>query len=712
MNKVASYINATSLETDKKVNLVYGLNGAGKSILSGFLYDRTNSDYSYCMIEGLNDEEICVYSQKFIEDYFYEVDHLKGVFTLTKQNKEAEIKIKDAEKEIEGLTKEKLNEVEIVNKLTAELAQKKQNSENKTWEIKTSFAGGDRVLEYCLTGLMGMKASIFSHLLKTKKLELKPNKTTDQLKKEVEALQGSKVSPLPAIIFGVHTIESNPIFQKVIVGNENSTVAELIRKLNNSDWVKEGLSYIPDTIVGEAESCPFCQKETITQLVAGNIRDYFDKDYVNDISELKKLSGEYGIGINQIENKEAYESNPFIVEKRVEFENKYNVLLKALNENKRKIEEKLKTPSQKFLLSDVSPEVGDLNKFIQEINADIAVHNEKMEKKEVSLEGIKKQFWDVMRWEYDQTISAFENESKDIEGKIKAIQYQITNIDRNISSQNKVIAEQQRNTVNIDEAIKNINNGLLELGIESFRIGKHSDFLYRIVRGQEDVNVFKSLSEGEKMVISFLYFREFCKGKRNVSHGSKKKIVVIDDPISSLSHIYVFNIGQLIKCDFLRSSFYDQVFVFTHSLYFFYELADIDHDRREKTQKLFRMVKNNNGTQIIEMKYEEVQNDYQAYWQVIRDDKHPPALIANCMRNIVEYFFGFIEKRDINMVFQKPELQATKYQAFCRYINRESHSLGQNIFDYKEFNYADFKEALRLVFKESGYEKHYERMIK
>ena len=65
-----------------------------------------------------------------------------------------------------------------------------------------------------------------------------------------------------------------------------------------------------------------------------------------------------------------------------------------------------------------------------------------------------------------------------------------------------------------------------------------------------------------------------------------------------------------------------------------------------------------------------------------------------------------------NNVFQKPELQKNKYQAFCRYVNRESHSLGQNIFDYKEFNYNDFKEALGLVFQENVYKEHYEEMIK
>lgn len=53
------------------------------------------------------------------------------------------------------------------------------------------------------------------------------------------------------------------------------------------------------------------------------------------------------------------------------------------------------------------------------------------------------------------------------------------------------------------------------------------------------------------------------------------------------------------------------------------------------------------------MKYEEIQNDYQAYWYIIKDQNQPPALIANCMRNILEYFFNFVEKQDYNNVFQK-----------------------------------------------------------
>lgn len=199
---------------------------------------------------------------------------------------------------------------------------------------------------------------------------------------------------------------------------------------------------------------------------------------------------------------------------------------------------------------------------------------------------------------------------------------------------------------------------------------------------------------------------------KNCCKQSKEKIVVIDDPISSLSHLYIFNIGQIIKTTFFDSQAYEQVFVFTHSLYFFYELTYTDKNKRNDLQNLYRIIKNVNGSSIINMKYEEIQNDYQTYWAMIKDDSTPPALIANCMRNIIEYFFNFVEKKDLNNVFQKPVLSADKFKVFYRYMNRESHSLGQNIFDIKEFDYEAFKEGLKLIFDECGYIEHYKAMMK
>ena len=43
MQGVASYQSLVTLETDKKVNIVYGLNGTGKSTLSNFLYNPSDT---------------------------------------------------------------------------------------------------------------------------------------------------------------------------------------------------------------------------------------------------------------------------------------------------------------------------------------------------------------------------------------------------------------------------------------------------------------------------------------------------------------------------------------------------------------------------------------------------------------------------------------------------------------------------------------------
>ena len=715
LNGVASYKNSALLETDKKVNLIYGLNGTGKSIFSNYLYEKDHADFSNCTIEGLNGEEILVYNQKFIQDYFYESDNLKGIFTLSKENKEAEEKIRNAQKEIEKLDNEKSYKSDNLETINGELLKKKQDTENKVWEIKTRFTGGDRVLEFCLDGLKGKKETLLNHILGVDKPSKKPDKSTDELKKEVEALQGEnaqRYSTIPTINFTGDQIEANLLFQKEIIGNENSTVAELIKKLKNSDWVKKGLEFLPDEIDDTGQPCPFCQEKTITKTVVDNIKDYFDESYEKDLNELYRMFADYENAINSLPSKVSYDSHPLIKENQSDFDNKYNAVIRVLGGNKKKIEDKQRTPSKQITLVNSAETIKNFNLYIADINKKINEHNQKIDNKEESIKQIKIIFWNIMRWDYDQTLATYLKEKKDAEKKIADTSQKICTIENHIKTHNETIREQQKNTVNIEKAITSINNGLSDLGLDDFRIEKHSVNLYKIVRGNQDSDTFQTLSEGEKMIISFLYFIELCRGKKSAADVGRKKIIVIDDPISSLSHIFIFNIGQLIKQEFLFSDTYEQAFVLTHSLYFFYELTDPKHKRRKESQKLFRMTKNCDGSQILDMKYEEIQNDYHSYWQIVKDDKQSPALIANCMRNIIEYFFNFIEKKDLNNVFQKPELQENKYQAFCRYINRESHSLGQNIFDYKEFNYDDFKEALGLVFQESGYKEHYEEMIK
>lgn len=88
MEKVACFKAAVKVLPEKKITLIYGLNGSGKSTISNFLYDTSDDKFSSCKIKEDSEHEILVYNQLFITDYFYEEDSLKGIFTLSKENKD------------------------------------------------------------------------------------------------------------------------------------------------------------------------------------------------------------------------------------------------------------------------------------------------------------------------------------------------------------------------------------------------------------------------------------------------------------------------------------------------------------------------------------------------------------------------------------------------------------------------------------------------
>ncbi|MCO6564279.1 MAG: AAA family ATPase [Apibacter sp.] len=225
-------------------------------------------------------------------------------------------------------------------------------------------------------------------------------------------------------------------------------------------------------------------------------------------------------------------------------------------------------------------------------------YNEKLKDVEKVKKEIENQFWQIMRWNYDDDINSYLKLKYKSDKEILNLEDSLKKINSEINEKKQKKTQLQKNISNIEGPIKNINKNLIDLGITNFSIQKYSENFYTIVRENNNQNVFISLSEGEKMIISFLYFIELCKGKKNISQENIKKIIVIDDPISSLSHIFIFNVGRLIKNEFLGvrdnntwKYNYEQVFILTHSLYFYYEITERDHKIRKKNQKLIRLKK-------------------------------------------------------------------------------------------------------------------------
>ena len=715
MKNVASYKAETILQTDKKINLIYGLNGTGKSTVSGFLYDMTEPAYADCSVEGLMaTDRVLVYNQKFVRDHFHEKAGIQGIFTLSKENKEAQQLIEKATKAIkEYIEKRRAIEIEKEKK---EKEYKKQVSvfQKETWVIKSEFSGEDKTLEFCLAGVRRSQEDLFNHLVAHGVSEDQIDYSIEDLKKEVQDVKGDaqKEDFLRKVSFRLERVELSPLLTKIIVGNRDSSVAALIERLGNSDWVNEGLQYVHDE---ENGLCPFCQSRTINQELLTQIRGYFDESYKKDKAELESLLQLYVSRTQEyISQIEAMKSNRFLAEALPQLEACLAKMTNTIFENTSLLQEKVKTPSAVILLIPLAQYEKQLNAIIDEANKKIEAYNKKIDDVQGVMDGVKERFWRLMGKRFESLLNLYKKAQSTHMSDMEQCRNQITQIDDEIAKQKATIEENRKRTVNIDGAVDNIKKVLVDIGITDFTIEKYSDeeALYCLRRGDGQDAMFETLSEGEKMVISFLYFMERCKGEQDAASVSTSKIVVIDDPISSLSHIHVFNIGRLIHKEFLRTKKYEQVFVLTHSLYFFYELTNINHKEREETQRLFRICKNSTGSYFENMSYEEIQNDYQAYWQIVKDKDQEPALIANCMRNIIEYFFNFVEKLDLNNVFQKPEMQEISCQAFNRYMNRESHSKGQNIFDIKEFDYDSFRAAFQRVFELTGYEEHYKRMMK
>src|SRR5699024_6802631 len=65
-------------------------------------------------------------------------------------------------------------------------------------------------------------------------------------------------------------------------------IGKLIQYLKINDWVDAGRDYLQ-----QSKTCPFCQKNTITQDFRAQLADYFDESYSASINKIDSLSEEY-----------------------------------------------------------------------------------------------------------------------------------------------------------------------------------------------------------------------------------------------------------------------------------------------------------------------------------------------------------------------------------------------------------------------------------
>ena len=78
------------------------------------------------------------------------------------------------------------------------------------------------------------------------------------------------------------------IFTTKIIGKEDVDIAELISRLNISDWVQQGHKHTKNA----DGLCPFCQQQ-LPEDFNEKLSEYFNETYTEQIKELELISNQY-----------------------------------------------------------------------------------------------------------------------------------------------------------------------------------------------------------------------------------------------------------------------------------------------------------------------------------------------------------------------------------------------------------------------------------
>jgi wobble nucleotide-excising tRNase len=716
---IASYSNEVAQEIInlKRINCFYGLNGSGKSTIAKYLQEPNELDYAFCSMTPIhNNEEIFVYNQKFVKDNFWDSKEQVGVFTVNEENVEAEKAIEVAEQEISVFKDEQEKLKEKANEVKKQKENLYTELEKKVWKEKDNFI--KTPLAFCLEGKQ--RKNLFLDAVKNAD-EASPKITIENLFEQAIELEKPDIKPkqsLPLLAFSGTSIERDTVNTEMIVGSSESYLSGLIEKVGNSDWVRDGVEHYQNS----EGVCPFCQ-ETPVDDFESNLKALFDATYRQKCSQVENNIKAYEQAINSLETSFSSEvfNDSYVVES-ADFAVAKAELVDCCKTNVALLREKETKPSNVVELSSTDVYIQKLNCCIEIINSKVADFNSRISSKPKIKAKIKTQFWQIHKRTYKTEIELTNNNVKTLDTDLDTLREQYRKKTEEITEQQNIVVEQRKHTTNINTAIQNIKNTLTSVGVDDFHIDKvdGSEALYRIVRKNSTAdNVYGTLSEGEKTLITYLYFLEQCKGLLDPDSplGVTDKVIVIDDPVSSLSHNFVYEIATLIQKEIIKKSF-KQVFLFTHNLFFFHEMmnqAGLKKDDFEQAYSLYRVSKNDHS-KISILKKNDIRNDYDGFWQVIRDaekDKAWSPSLPNAMRNVLEHFFAFVHKRDrLSDELTNLGDEHNNFRPLLRYISKGSHSDLVNLTDFGDIDVVRFLSIFKQVFIRTDYEDHYKTMIR
>ncbi|MCH8881390.1 MAG: AAA family ATPase [Planctomycetes bacterium] len=282
------------------------------------------------------------------------------------------------------------------------------------------------------------------------------------------------------------------------------------------------------------------------------------------------------------------------------------------------------------------------------------------------------------------------------------------------------IRELEKVTTSIQPTIDEINGILGSFGFNSFALAKaDGDRFYKIVR-PDGTDARETLSEGERNFITFLYFYHLLKGSESETGMTTDRVVVFDDPVSSLDSDVLFTVSTLIKGLFEKvrkgSGYIKQIFVLTHNIYFHKEVSF--NKRRSNdgvmNEETFWTVRKSNDVSVLEShKTNPIKTSYELLWMEVRNRDRSNLLIQNTLRRILEYYFTILGQADPDKLCSYFEGEdKLRCKSLFSWVNAGSHSISDELYVSVDAASVDkYLAVFRQVFEKTGHIAHYEMMM-
>lgn len=718
IHNVATYKNLVEIKP-KKLNFIYGSNGSGKTTISKVLASSIESETTSVTSRNPNDDKILVYNKQFVNDNFQQFDNLKGIFTLGEDSIDAQEKLNMLSRENEA----KKSSIEIkektISKFDIEIKEMTDTLKEKCWQLQRTI--GD-TFSQALVGYRNSKQKFYEKCLTSyEEWDEESTINLEQLKSDYDMAysKSSVIYPIFSEIenVSIKMLETSELLSKVITGSGESPIGIVIDILKNSDWIQQGIEYMQQT----ENKCPFCQ-QVITNELQQEIIQYFDEEYEKDCTALDVLLDEYTKCCTKVlHDLEVILNNdiPFIDKENLRVE--YQLLRSVIQLNFEEMKKKRQFPSNKVSLQSTEDRFEKINTIIREWNGKILSNNNIVENQEHEQKQCTELLWQYIVSNLSIDIETYNKFLKGKNDAKQSINGQIITLKDEIKKNTKEIEDIEDSITSVVPTVTEINKILDKFDFKGFKLKENEQQKgsYSIIRN-DGSSAKDTLSEGEYNFITFLYFYYLIYGSQDKTGITSNKIIVIDDPISSLDSNVLFIVSTLVKnllkdCRRNKNGIL-QTFILTHNVYFHKEITFLGSGKEfSSAEVLFGVIrKRDNISYFTEYDRNPIESTYQLLWRELLEDKLSTVTSFNTMRRILEYYFKIIGDLNYEKCIEKFDgNDKIVCKALVSCINDGSHFISDDfVITFDEENIENYKRIFKLIFKELGHESHYNMMMK